>query len=114
MEQKGYSRKREVDLDAFKQDQHFVDMDMAGLEDPDQDLEADDGSVEAESRQVTNYILQKARNILHTLDDQAQQSELASLIADYELALGSDDEDLVDEAEEMLVDFLDDLEDQDE
>jgi molecular chaperone DnaK len=115
VEHKGYSRKREVDLDAFKQNQHFLEIDLDSQDELDWETGNDDSEeTEAETRQVTNYILQKARNTVQHLDDQAQHSELESLIAAYEKALQGADEDLVDETEERLVDFLDDLEERDD
>ncbi|MFP4588085.1 MAG: Hsp70 family protein [Desulfohalobiaceae bacterium] len=114
VEQKGYSRKREVDLDSSKQNQQFLELDMHGdWDDLDQDLEEDEQELQdnrEQDKQVTNYILHKARGILDTCQDQGQKNTLKSLIQAYETALREEDEDAVDEAEEVLVDYLDELE----
>jgi len=112
-EQKGYSRKREVDLDSSLRNQSFVSLD---LEEDEEDLLEEDaasGFSDPEAGQqsrVTNYILQKARSLLERLEAREEQSELQGLIRDYEQALLGKDEEAVDEAEESLVEYLETLE----
>ncbi len=113
-EQKGFSRKREVDLDSSQRNQNFVSLDFEeDFEDeplePADDAEASGSGAQEQSR-VTNYILQKARGLLERLETGEEQSELQELIQDYEQALLGDDEDEVDEAEESLVEYLETLE----
>lgn len=116
VEQKGYSRKREVDLDSSLRNQKFLELD---LEDHDSEhgWEEDEGTPEEseeENRNITNYILHKARGILQNTQDSAQRNTLQALITAYEQALQGEDEDAVDDAEEKLVDYLDELEDKEE
>ena len=110
VEQKGYSRKREVDLDSSKQNQRFLHLDLEG---PEEDEGWDDLSDQEEDQEdspdVTNYILHKARNTLDSMQDQAKRTTLQALITAYEQALRGEDEDEVDDAEENLVDYLDEL-----
>ncbi len=109
VEQKGYSRKREVDLNAYKQDQVFVSLgkDMDDPEEPDTAVEE---GLEAENNQVlTNFILQKARNRLQETEDPEISGKLRELIHNYEQALASDDEDEVDSTEEDLIDFMEQI-----
>ncbi|MFO7802511.1 MAG: Hsp70 family protein, partial [Desulfovermiculus sp.] len=112
VEQKGYSRKREVDLDSSQRNQKFLELDLDdderahGWEDDDESLEES----EEENRNITNFILHKARTILKNTEDSAQRNTLQALITAYEQALQGEDEDAVDEAEEKLVDYLDELE----
>ena len=68
----------------------------------------------ANDTKITNFILQKARNVSENLEDQEQRTQLQRLIGNYEQALKKDDEDLVDETEDALVDFMEDLDDRDE
>lgn len=110
VEQKGYSRKREVDLDSTQRNQKFLELD---LEEPDGDTNWEDDTPDEDeetNRNITNYILHKARNILQNTQDFAQRNTLQALITAYEQALQGEDEDEVDEAEEKLVDYLDELE----
>ena len=60
-------------------------------------------------KEITNFILQKARKLMDTITDEKQKIRLQDLIQHYELALHKDDEDLVDEAEDALVDFMEEL-----
>ena len=116
VEQKGYSRKREVDLDSSQRNQKFLELDLEddeskhGWEDDDDSLE----DSEEENQNITNFILHKARTILKNTEDSAQRNTLQALITAYEQALQGADEDAVDEAEEKLVDYLDELEDKGE
>jgi len=116
VEQKGYSRKREVDLDSSQKNQKFLELDLEddqsehGWEDDDDSAE----EREEENRSITNFILHKARTILKNTEDFAQKNTLQALISDYEQALQGKNEDAVDEAEEKLVDYLDELEDKGE
>lgn len=115
VEQKGYSRKREVDLDSSKENQQFLDVDMQeDWEDLEQDLEEDEPEEQEQDLDVSNYILHKARGMLQKCQDKGQYNTLQALIHDYESSLLWEDEDAVDEAEEALVDYLDELEDRDE
>ena len=109
VEQKGYSRKREVDLDSSKQDQKFLHLDLQYTEDKEVWDDFEDEDAQDDSKEVTNYILHKARNTLETIKNLAQRNTLQTLIAAYEQALLGEDEDTVDEAEENLVDYLDEL-----
>ncbi len=109
VEQKGYSRKREVDLDSSKQDQKFLHLDLQYTEDKEVWDDFEDEDAQDDSKEVTNYILHKARNTLETIKNPAQRNTLQTLIAAYEQALLGEDEDTVDEAEENLVDYLDEL-----
>lgn len=113
VEQKGYSRKREVDLDSSKQNQQFLELDMeADWDDADLDLDDEDFQDDQDQDQeITNYILHKARRVLEKCQEQSQSNTLQTLIHSYEKALHGTDEDAVDEAEEALVDFLDELTD---
>lgn len=117
VEQKGYSRKREIDLSAYKQNQVFLsldqDVDISDEEDQDEDMHGFDSNAKKEQN-LTNFILQKARNRLQELADTGQAEKLQRLIHSYEQALQSEDEDQVDETEEALIDFLDDLDMDDE
>ncbi|MFW6054619.1 MAG: Hsp70 family protein [Thermodesulfobacteriota bacterium] len=115
VEQKGYSRKREVDLDSSQRNQKFLELDLDDEgENGWEDDEGTSGESEEESRSITNYILHKARGILQNLQDSARRNTLQALIDAYEKALQGADEDEVDEAEEKLVDYLDELEDKGE
>ncbi|MBS3779784.1 MAG: Hsp70 family protein [Desulfovermiculus sp.] len=110
VEQKGYSRKREVDLDSSQRNQKFLELD---LEEPDSDKGWEDDipdEDEETNRNITNYILHKARSVLQNTQDPARHNTLQALITAYEQALQGEDEDEVDEAEEKLVDYLDELE----
>jgi molecular chaperone DnaK len=117
VEQKGYSRKREVNLDSSLRNQNFVlvDFEDDGYEDEPVEL-GDDPKVPnsgaKEQSQVTNYILQKARSLMERLEARKEESELPELIEDYEQALLGDDENEVDEAEEILIEYLEALEEQ--
>ncbi len=114
VEQKGYSRKREVDLDSSQSNQKFLDLDD---DNSTEGWEEDEGSPkegEEASRHVTNYILHKAKGLLQNIQDPAQQNTLQALITAYEQALQEYDEDEVDDAEEKLVDYLDELEEKGE
>ncbi|MFP4428518.1 MAG: Hsp70 family protein [Desulfovermiculus sp.] len=113
VEQKGYSRKREVDLDSSQRNQKFLELDLEES-DSDEDWEDDIPEDEDAGRHITNYILHKARGILQNTQDPAQRNTLEALITAYEQALQGEDEDEVDEAEEKLVDYLDELEDKGE
>ncbi len=113
VEQKGYSRKREVDLDIHKQNQHFFEMKM-DRDSPDDGFDDEEGADDTEEtmkfdKEITNFILQKARKLMDTITDEKQKIRLQDLIQHYELALHKDDEDLVDEAEDALVDFMEEL-----
>ena len=110
VEQKGYSVKREVDLDSSRQDQMFLKVDLDS--DPDMDDQPDESP--RGSQQTTNYILHKARGMLDELSGDASRNTLKSLIKDYEDALQGDDEDAVDEAEETLVDYMDELQERED
>ncbi len=114
VEQKGYSRKREVDLDIHKQDQHFFEMYMDrdipdnGFQDEQEEADEYEDSIELD-KNITNFILQKARTVLENIKNEEDKKQLQDLIRDYELALHKDDENLVDEAEDALVDFMEEL-----
>ena len=113
VEQKGYSRKREVDLDIHKQNQHFFEMKM-DRDSPDDGFDDEEGAVDSEEtmkfdKGITNFILQKARKLMDKITNESQKIRLQDLIQHYELALHKDDEDLVDEAEDALVDFMEEL-----
>ncbi|WP_291323236.1 Hsp70 family protein [Desulfonatronospira sp.] len=110
VEQKGYSVKREVDLDSSRQNQMFLVVDMESEPDMEDDFE----ETPFQEQQTTNYILHKARGILEGLSDEARKNTLSSLIKHYETSLQRDDEDAVDEAEEALVDYMDELQDREE
>lgn len=114
VEQKGYSRKREVDLDVHKQGQEFLELNLGLdlLEDLADEFEEDGDELEESptvGKEVTNFILQKARTLLEDIADTEDRVALQDLIQDYELALHKDDEDLVDDAEDALVDFMEEL-----
>ncbi len=114
VEQKGYSKMKEANLDSRRRGQQFgdvldddiIDMDLDDLDDNGD--EPDDAET---SPQLLNYILQKARNALEELQNSgnAAADDLRKLIATYEHALGEEDDDAVEEAEERLLDFLDEL-----
>jgi molecular chaperone DnaK len=116
VEQKGYSRKREVDLDSSQRNQKFLELDLEDDESEHgwEDDEDTPEETEKENRNITNYILHKARGILQNIQDTAQRNTLQALITAYEQALQGEDEDEVDGAEEKLVDYLDELEDKGE
>ncbi|GAB6060547.1 Hsp70 family protein [Desulfonatronum parangueonense] len=115
VEQKGYGTQKEADLDSRRRGQLLGDIDSEDdvidldLEEQDDDLLEDDQA----APQLLNYILQKARNALEEIQGQEQQENnverLRTLIAAYEQALGSGDDDAVEETEEELLDFLDEL-----
>lgn len=107
-EQKGYSRKREVDLDATLKDQIHVDLDIEAEDEPEDLFETNEDTSQSES-QITNYILHKARQQEADLPEGTEKEHLQTLIQDYARALQSDDEDWVDRAEDLLVDYLDEL-----
>ena len=116
VEQKGYSRKREVDMDSSRREQSFIslddgEMDQEPLPDEEENPETDPSLFDSERKgQVTNYILKKARGLLESLDREEERSELGTLIRDYENALQDGDEDTVDDTEEALVDFMEKIE----
>ncbi len=114
VEQKGYSKMKEANLDSRRRGQQFGDV----LEDEVIDLDLDDLDDDGDepddaetSPQLLNYILQKARNALEEMQNSGNSAadELRKLIATYEQALGEEDDDAVEEAEERLLDFLDEL-----
>ncbi len=105
VEQKGYSARREIDLDSARQNQMFLEVDLeAELDEFDQEINDKDADEE-----VTNYILHKSRDILESLTDEAEINTLGALIADYAKSLKGNDEDLVDDTEGALIDYLDEL-----
>ncbi len=114
VEQKGYSKMKEANLDSRRRGQQFgdvledevIDLDLDDLDEDDD--EPDDAET---SPQLLNYILQKARNALEQLrnDGSTEAGDLLKLITAYEQALGDEDDDAVEEAEERLLDFLDEL-----
>ena len=107
VEQQGYGKIKEVDFSAHMQGQGDLEVDIMDDEEfDDMSDDADDTDVSG----VTNYILQKGRQLLATLSEDERET-LAGLVERYAEALTSDDEDLVDDIEEELVDFMDDLED---
>ncbi len=107
-EQKGYSRKREVDLDVSLKNQIQVDLDTEEENEPEDLPETNEDTTQSEV-QITNYILHKARQKESDLPEGTEKEYLQTLIQDYAQALGSDDEDWVDRAEDSLVDYLDEL-----
>ncbi|WP_045211707.1 Hsp70 family protein [Desulfonatronovibrio magnus] len=108
VEQKGYGAKREVDLDSTLRGQSFLEFDLS-IDDED-DFDPDDmDDTQEQDNQVTNYILHKSYDTLNELTSEAEKNTLKALIHDYEKALKGDDEDLVDETEEALVDYIDEL-----
>lgn len=111
VEQKGYSAMREINLDSSRQDQMFLEVDLDKDQD-DQDMDPE--AAGEDDARITNYILHKSRDVLDTLEEGEEKNTLNALIADYEKALKGDDEDLVDEVEEALVDYLDQLQDRGE
>lgn len=114
VEQKGYSKMKEANLDSRRRGQQFGDVLEDEIIDLDLDDQNDDGDEpdDAEtSPQLLNYILQKARNALEQLrnDGNTEAGDLLKLITAYERALEDEDDDAVEEAEERLLDFLDEL-----
>ena len=105
VEQKGYSAKREIDLDSAKENQMFLEVDL-DAEPDDLDEELVDKEVD---EQITNYILHKSRDILENLTDEAEINTLGALIDEYAQSLRGDNEDMVDDTEEALIDYLDEL-----
>ena len=112
VEQKGYSRKREVDMDASARDQNFLALEEeeeeGAVDSPEE--EAFSGPSAQDAGRVTNYILQKARGLLEDLREEKERTELEGLIRDYENALQNGDEDTVDDTEEVLVDYMEKIE----
>ncbi|HKK32685.1 MAG TPA: Hsp70 family protein [Desulfomicrobiaceae bacterium] len=114
VEQQGYGRIREVDFSAHKQGQSALEvdfMDTGDLEDEDViDIDVEDSAEkEKDTSQVTNFILQKGRKLAETLTGEERQI-IDGLLAAYADALTSGEEDLVDDTEEALVDFMDEIE----
>ncbi|WP_045218775.1 Hsp70 family protein [Desulfonatronum thioautotrophicum] len=113
VEQKGYSKMKEANLDSQRRGQQFGDL----LDDETIDLDLGDSDEDGEladteaSPQLLNYILQKARNALDEMQKSGNSAadELRMLIETYEQALGDGDDDAVEEAEERLLDYLDEL-----
>ena len=113
IEQQGYGRVREVDFSAHKQGQCALELDFGELEEmPGPDDEDTDEVLDIEAseemQQVTNYIVQKARKLLESLSDE-QHATLQGLLKEYADALMAEDDDLVDDTEDALVDYMDDL-----
>lgn len=114
VEQKGYSRKREVNMDSSRRGQSFISLDEEDMDEaplPDEDPETDPSLFDSgHGGTVTNYILKKARGLLEGLDREEERAQLGDLIRDYENALRDGDEDTVDDTEEALVDFMEKIE----
>ena len=115
VEQQGYGRIREVDFSAHKQGQSALEIDFTEPDELDEDVididveESDE--TEQDASQVTNFILQKGRKLAETLVGKERQA-IDGLLSAYAEALTSGDEDLVDDTEEELVDFMDEFEEQ--
>jgi molecular chaperone DnaK len=114
VEQKGYSKLKEANLDSRRRGQQFGDVledEVIDLDLDDLDEDDDEPNDAETSPQLLNYILQKARNALEEMQTSGNSAadDLRMLIATYEQALGDEDDDAVEEAEERLLDFLDEL-----
>lgn len=116
VEQKGYSKQKEANLDSRRCGQLFGDIAQPNEDDIEDDVididledeEASEAGQEDEP-QLMNYILHKARAALETVDDETISQRLGELIAGYEQALRDEDDDAVERIEEDLLDFLHDL-----